>query len=409
MITVFGIDARSFVTSTNGAVAETQPALAPGAERRIDELMTQAMHDAIIPGAELAVVRADGTFLINKAYGDRTFEPHPVPNDPSTIYELASLTKPVATASAVMLLVQQGRLRLVDRVAKYLPAFGVNGKADVNVAELLTHTSGLAPDLAGREYHTEDLATILAHTDAAPLRSPPGTKFAYSDLGYIVLAQLIARISGESYDRFVDDHLFAPLGMRDSSIGTASDAAHAARIAPQTRNETPAKLRQSFGTVPGLYGHAGMLSTAGDLAKFAIAQLRALQPNPDPSAPLAPATVRAMISPRYVGGGAVRGLGWDLDTAYSNNRGDLLPRGGFGHTGSSGTSMWIDPALNVAIIFVSNAHYPDDIGTTLPLEGEIADVVASSLRDVDPKAIRAEQQAFDAAAARSALGFPRGF
>jgi CubicO group peptidase (beta-lactamase class C family) len=308
-----------------------------------------------------------------------------------------------------MLLVQQGRMRLVDRVAKYLPAFAANRKQDVNIAQLLTHTSGLAPDLAASEYHTEDLATILAHTNAAPLRSPPGTKFAYSDLGYIVLAQLVARISGEPYDRFVDQQVFAPLGMRDSSIGAANDSAHAARVAPQTRNESAEKLRQSFGTIPGMYGHAGMLTTAGDLAKFAVAELRALRKSPDPNAPLAPATVRAMISPRYVGGGAVRGLGWDLDSPYSNNRGDLLPRGGFGHTGSSGTSMWIDPALDVGIIFVSNAHYPDDIGTTLPLEGEIADVVASSLRDVDPRAIRAEEQAFDAAAARSALGFPRGF
>ena len=371
----------------------------------IDKLMNDEIRAGDLPGGSFAVVRSDGSFLVRKAYGDRTFEPRRTPADLGTIYELASLTKPVATASAVMLLVQRGQLRLVDRVAKYLPAFAANGKQEVNVAQLLTHTAGMQQDYPPSDY-TSDRAMILKHAYATPLRFQPGTRFEYSDLGYIVLGELVAHIAREPFERFVGDQIFTPLHMTDSSFDTTFDTSKAARVAPQTIRQTDAKLRSAFGTIPHVNGHAGMLSTVDDLARFAVAELRALGDHPDSNAPLAPATVRAMIAPRYAGGGALRGLGWDLDTVYSGNRGDLMPRGGFGHTGSSGTSMWIDPALDIAVIFVSNAHYPIDKGTTLPLEGKLANVIAASLPDVDREAVREQERSFNAAAARSALGFP---
>jgi CubicO group peptidase (beta-lactamase class C family) len=183
-------------------------------------------------------------------------------------------------------------------------------------------------------------------------------------------------------------------------------------LAPQLRGETEALLRKQFGTVPGVNGHAGLLATAGDVAKLAVAYLRAARGLPAPGFPLAPQTVRAMTAPRYVGDGQVRALGWDLDSVFSRNRGEILPRGGFGHTGSSGTSVWIDPAADLAIVFASNAHYPDDKGTsTVPLESALASVVAARVRydphGADPvAAARAQDAQFSAQAARSALGFP---
>ena len=148
------------------------------------------------------------------------------------------------------------------------------------------------------------------------------------------------------------------------------------------------------------------------MAKLAVGYLRAARGLPAPGFPLAPQTVRAMTTPRYVGEGAVRGLGWDLDSVFSRNRGEVLPRGGFGHTGSSGTSVWIDPAADLAIVFASNAHYPDDRGaSTVPLESALATVVAARVRyaaaGADPlAAARVQDAQFAAQAARSALGFP---
>ena len=372
---------------------------------RIDRLIAAAVADGTIPGAQVIVLGPPhARTLLRGVYGARTFEPRPIPNGFSTVYELASLTKPVATASAIMLLVQRGELRLRDRIATYIPEFAQNGKDTITVEQVLLHTSGLPPAFTEDDYFA-DRATILTHTYARKLLFAPGTGFSYSNLGPIVLTELIARLTHEPFERFVATDLFAPLGMRDSFFDTTLDAAHRALLAPQVEREDATALRKVFGTVPGVNGHAGMLSTADDLARYARALLLTLEGNRPPNAPLEAASVRAMIEPHYVGRGGVRGLGWDLDSAFSGNRGDLLPRGGFGHTGSSGTSLWIDPALGIAVIFASNAHYPKDAGDTLPLEAKLANLVAAAALH-DRARIAAQETAFDSAAARSALGFP---
>lgn len=375
----------------------------------LDRLVDDAIRDRQLPGGVL-IVTSDEKVLYRKAYGIRTLEPRAVANDPSTIYEFASMTKPLATASAIMLLVQRGVLRLGDKVARWIPAYAQNGKQDVTVLQLLTQTSGMQIDYTKADYRS-DVATILAHTYAASLRFQPGTKFEYSDLAFITLADVVTHAARIPYERFVQENIFRPLGMRDAFFDTTIDAAHAARLAPQTRNQTVQKLRDAFGTVPGLNGHAGMLASADDVAVLARAYLRAARGESTPGFALTPATVRAMIEPRYVGEGQIRGLGWDLDSVYSRNRGEVFARGGFGHTGSSGTSVWIDPASDVAYVFASNAHYPNDHGSTLYLEAKLATVIAARVEH-DPLAgdpIDAETQQsarFSAAAARSALGFP---
>ncbi len=393
----------AFAVPANAADTEFD-AMKRAAQLRIDALVADAIAHENLPGGQL-VVAYGGQILMRKAYGVRTIEPRPQRNDMRTIYEFASVSKAAATADAVMLLVQRGALRLSDRVALYIPEFAQNGKHDVTIAQLLTHTGGMQIDYAPADYFT-DRATILTHAYESPLRFAPGSKFEYSDLAFIVLAELVARVSGKQYERFVQDELFRPIGMKDTFFDNTIDEAHKARLAPQILNQNEQTLRKDFGTVPGVNGHAGVLATADDMMKLCIALLGAIDEFPNPHFALEPQTVRSMISPRYVGAGAARGLGWDMDSPYSGNRGDLLPRGGFGHTGSSGTSVWIDPALNLAIVFASNAHYPADKGSTLPLEAKIANIVTSLFYGSSTANVRAQEAAFDAAVARSALRFP---
>jgi CubicO group peptidase (beta-lactamase class C family) len=389
------------------AIAMSLPA---DAAATIDRLVEAGIKAGDVPGA-VVVIASSRRVLYRKAYGARTYEPRTVPNDVSTIYEFASVTKAAVTATAIMTLVQHGVLRTSDRVARWIPEFAANGKHNVTLAQLLTHTAGMPPSFKESDYGA-DRATILKHAFEAPLRFAPGSGGEYSNLAFIVLTEVIARASGTSYERFAHDELFAPLGMRDASFDVTIDAAHRARLAPQLRGESEALLRKQFGTVPGVNGHAGLLATADDVAKLAVAYLRAARDLPAPGFPLAPQTVRAMTVPRYVGDGEVRALGWDVDSYFSRNRGETLPRGGFGHTGSSGTSVWIDPAADLAIVFASNAHYPDDKGGgTVPLESAIASVAAARVRydphGADPvAAARAQDAEFSAQAARSALAFP---
>ncbi len=413
---VYSATAIVTVVPAGAAVRDDAPRLAfasalpADATARIDRLVDDGIRAGDFPGA-VVVVASSRRVLYRKAYGARTYEPRTIANDVSTMYEFASVTKAAVTATAIMTLVQRGVLRTSDRVARWIPEFAANGKHEVTLAQLLTHTGGMPPSFKESDYGA-DRATILRHAYEAPLRFAPGSGSEYSNLAFIVLTEVIARASGTSYERFAHDELFAPLGMTDASFDVTIDAARRARLAPQLRGESEALLRKQFGTVPGVNGHAGLLATAGDVAKLAVAYLRAARDLPAAGFALAPQTVRAMTAPRYAGNGEVRALGWDLDSGFSRNRGEVLPRGGFGHTGSSGTSVWIDPAADVAIVFASNAHYPDDKGgSTVPLESALASVVAASVRydphGADPvTAARVQDAEFSAQAARSALGFP---
>jgi CubicO group peptidase (beta-lactamase class C family) len=361
-----------------------------------DALVQAEVHSGRLASAQLAVLFQSRIF--RKNYGAATDR---------TVYELASLTKPVATATAVMILVDRGRLALRDRVAKYIPEFAQNGKQDVTIQDLLLHTSGLAASFPESDY-SADRATILQHAYALPLDYGPGTGFSYSNLGFIILAEVVGRVSGMPFEDFCARNIFKPLAMNDSFFDTTIDAAHRANVAPQLANQSEQLLRQTFGTVPGVNGHAGMLSNAADLMKFVLALYSTMLPSAFPSEPriVSNRALTAMIAPHYVGDGAFRGLGWDLASDFSRNGGDLMPRGSFGHTGSSGTSLWMDPATGVAVILVTNNHYTKDASDTVGLAGRIANILEAadavySLQDVQMQELR-----FDAAAARSAAGFP---
>ena len=373
------------------------PAQAPSAGfdvaalNRIDDVVADAIKARQLPGAVVVVGRGDQV-AFRKAYGQRALQPSAEPMTLDTIFDLASLTKVVATTPSVMMLVEQGRIRLTDPVASFIPEFSKYGKDRITVRDLMTHMSGLRPDVdLGDPWVGSQEAIRLATEEV--LTQPPGRRFVYSDINYFLLAEIVSRVSKQPFQEFVQQHLFKPLGMRDTLF--TPPAALLPRIAP-TQPCTPygwpcdgPDMKMLRGVVHdptarrmgGVAGHAGLFSTAADLTIYArmllgggaVGQTRVL----------APLTVARMTSPATPAGEPnVRGLGWDLDSSYSANRGELLPLGSFGHTGFTGTSIWVDPATRVFIIFLSNRVHPDGRGDVTPLRARVATIVGSALVDV---------------------------
>jgi uncharacterized protein YbbC (DUF1343 family)/CubicO group peptidase (beta-lactamase class C family) len=364
--------------------------------KQLDQVINDAIAERKLPGAVVVVGRGD-TVVFRKAYGARALQPAREPMTLDTIFDLASLTKVVATAPAVMLLVEEGKVRLSDPVAAFIPEFAKYGKDRVTVRDLLTHMSGLRPDVdLGFDWRGYDEAIRLATEEA--LTAPPGRRFVYSDINFFLLAEIVKRVGKQPFDRFVRQRVFEPLGMRETMF--TPPASLVPRIAP-TEPCTPfgwpcqgPDMKMLRGVVhdptarrmDGVAGHAGLFSTAADLALFcrmllgggAVGGARVLSP----------LTVGRMTSPATPAGEAnVRGFGWDVDSSYSANRGELLPLGSFGHTGFTGTSIWIDPATRVFVIFLSSRLHPDGSGDVTPLRARVATVVASSLTGVPADAL----------------------
>jgi uncharacterized protein YbbC (DUF1343 family)/CubicO group peptidase (beta-lactamase class C family) len=345
----------------------------------VDAAIQNAISDGSIPGAVL-IVGHDGAVIYRKAYGARALEPRREVMTLDTVFDLASLTKVIVTTTAVMQLVEQGKVRLNDPVAKYLPEFAQNGKEDITVRQLLTHYSGLEPDL-DLKTTWEGKQTAYGMAFAETPEDAPGSKFSYSDINFIVLGALVERVSGEALDEYAERHIFVPLKMMRTRFvpPVARRAGWIEKIAPTQYDENEHML---WGVVHdptarrmgGVAGHAGLFSTGDDLAKFAQALLnggggilsalsveKMTQPEQPPSAPV------------------LRGFGWDIDSPFSSNRGDLLPVGGYGHTGWTGTSMWIDPTTETYIILLTNAVHPRGKGNAIALRSKVATAVAAAL------------------------------
>lgn len=381
------------------ATAATQtPALAPTSTparshdtwQRIDAVVEQSIAAGEVPGAVLWVGRGE-QLLYRKAYGLRAKVPTEQSMTLDTVFDLASLSKVVATATSVMILVEEGRLQLTDRVATYLPEFAQAGKENITIQHLLTHTSGLRPSLdLEADWLGYDEALKRAYAEAP--QTGAGERFVYSDIGYIVLGELVSKLSGRPLQQFASERIFDPLGMRDTGYTPQKDAP---RIAPTqlcTAYGWPCTGAGQFmlrGIVHdptarrmgGIAGHAGVFSTAADLARYARMILRGGEL--DGRRVLSPLGVQRMTTRATPTTLAVqRGLGWDIDSQYSVNRGDLFPVGSFGHTGFTGTSIWIDPASKTYIILLTNRVHPDGKGDAGRLRAKIATVVAASLMDV---------------------------
>ncbi len=355
---------------------------------RVDVLVQEAIAAKSAPGVVVLVGRGDQT-VYEKAFGARATVPSHEPMTLDTIFDLASLTKVVATTTAVMTLVEQGRLRLNDPVATFVPGFERYGKGGITIRHLLTHVSGLRPDVDLHPWTGYDAAIALA-VDEVPT-APPGAQFVYSDINFFLLGDIVARVTGESLDGYLQRAVFAPLGMRDTGFRPAP--ARLPRIAPTERcaeqDAWPCKrpdappLRgvvhdPTARRMGGVAGHAGLFGTARDLQRFARMLINGGEL--DGVRVLSAATVARMIAPVPMPANAgTRGLGWDIDTSFSSNRGDLFPIGSFGHTGFTGTSLWIDPASKSYVIFLSSRLHPDGVGDVGVLRSRIATVAAAAL------------------------------
>ena len=380
------------------AAALARPPAAPGATAglsQIDGAVEEAIGRGELPGAVVLVGRGD-RILFRKAYGSRAVVPVREPMTLDTVFDLASLTKPVATATSVMILVERGSVALADPVVKYLPEFGAGGgdREKVTVEQLLTHRAGLAAD-DPIELYTGSKEEIFSRKYRLPLESPPGARFRYSDAGYEVLGELVGKVAGMALDEFAEKNVFEPLGMRDTHfrpLATSrffgermglTDASQTplSRIAPTERRDDR-WLRgevhdpRAF-AVGGVAGHAGLFSMADDLSRYCRMILGGGRLGN--ARILSPLGVEAMTRPRYFGDESLRALGWDVSTAYSRNRGDLFPPGSFGHTGFTGTSLWIDPSSGTYVVFLSSRLHPDGKGDAGRIRGVVSTIAAAAI------------------------------
>lgn len=371
----------------------------------IDAIVEAEIAKKQLPGAVVLVGR-QGKIVWRRAYGNRALEPQVEPMTTDTIFDLASLTKVVATATSVMILVERGLIRLGDPVARYIPEFSENGKRAITVEHLLVHRSGLIADNDIRDYEQGPEKAIENIWKLAPLNAV-GAKMVYSDVNFIVLAELVKRVSGKPIDQFARESIFEPLGMKDTGFNPA--ASLKARIAPTEKrggpdqnNHREGAAREGATTQPehwmrgevhdprayllgGVAGHAGLFSTADDLAIYCQMILNGGEYQSRRI--LSPMGVQRMTEMRPSAGNAsdgnARGLGWDVYSGFSANRGDLFPIGSFGHTGFTGTGLWLDPSSETFVVFLSNRVHPKldskkpaDVGS---LRGRVASVVAASI------------------------------
>ena len=389
---------------------------------KIDEAVLESIARKETPSAVVLVARK-GRIVYRKAFGDRAIEPQREPMTVDTIFDLASLTKIVATATSIMILVERGKVSLADPVALYIPEFGKFGKERITVEQLMTHRAGLPPDNEIADYVGKTIDPLQQIYELRPSYEP-GTRFVYSDVGFIVAAEIVRRVSTERIDNFARRNIFAPLAMTDSYFspqfaslnqmknalrGTISrETTDPYRSTPLTEAEAkpyraladsiesrwkriaPTEMREGRwmrGEVHdprayemgGVAGHAGLFSTADDLAIFCQMILNKGEYNGVRI--LAPYTVERMISAQSLPSSQMRGIGWDVNTSFSSNRGDLFPVGTFGHTGFTGTSIWLDPASETFVVLLTNRVHPNGKGDVTRLRSFVASIVAGAIAE----------------------------
>ena len=355
----------------------------------IDAAINGVIAERRMPGAVFHLERAGMAY--QNAYGKYSYEDGAAAVTPATVFDAASLTKIVATAPSVMLLAEDGRIDLDAPLVRYLPECAGQGRDPITVRHLLTHTSGLPAGLpATPAWHglprALELACSRTPTDA------PGTAFRYSDVNYILLGELVRRISGQPLDRFARQRIFTPLGMRDTGFLPLA-ALERARIAPTQRLAAEGqRLLQGEVHDPtarrmdGVSGSAGMFTTAHDLARYARMLLAGGEL--DGVRVLSRDSVRLMTTvqsgPDIL---AQRGMGMDIASPFARPRGKLFPLGSYGHTGFTGCILWIDPASGTFYVLLSNRVYPDDQNNILDLYGRLGTLAAEAVAGFDFAAV----------------------
>ncbi|MCX6567849.1 MAG: serine hydrolase [Candidatus Aminicenantes bacterium] len=356
----------------------------------LDEIIGAAVAGKDFPGAVLLVAH-NGKIVFRKAYGESQLVPEKRPMAVDMIFDLASITKPVATATSVMILVEQGKIRLWDKVTEYVPEFstwygekGIAGE-EARLWHLLTHTSGLPPYTDAKEAGkklgdpcaTADLVRLIAEI---PKESPVGTKFVYSCLNYITLAHIVQLVTGKSLSEFAEEMIFKPLGMK-RTFYRPPESLRSVCVPTEVVNGVPLRgvVHDPLARLQGgVSGNAGLFSTADDLAVFAQMLLNKGEWKGERL--LSPLTVERMTEIYPKAGASGRGLGWDLDSDYATVRGDLFGPASYGHSGYTGTSIWIDPETQTSVVFLTNRVHPDDKGDIIALRSKVANVVAAAIR-----------------------------
>jgi CubicO group peptidase (beta-lactamase class C family) len=408
MITAPTIDRRSALVSIAAlscgslcltkVAAETASSAAPkvavsdpascglNAERlaEMDGIVATALEEKRMPGCVVAIGRK-GKIARLTAHGNKQLEPESRAMTTDTVFDLASLTKPIATATSVMLLVERGKLEISEPVGKHLPDFAVAGKENVTVEQLLLHVSGLIPDNALADYR-DGPQRAWERIFALKLQSPPGEKFSYSDVNFLVLGKLVETLAGCDLNRFTRSNVYEPLGMAET--GYLPAAKLRARAAPTQQREGHWMQGEVHDPrayeLGGIAGHAGLFSTAHDLTIYASMMLgrgeyggvRILRPE----------TWQEMTKPREVPArkdgrktSGLRALGWDMQTGFSSNRGANMSPAAFGHGGFTGTALWMDPTNDLFVVFLSNRVHPNGKGSVNPLAGRIGTIAVDAI------------------------------
>ena len=454
--------ALSFLVTAQGLPVATPASVGMNAAKlsQIEQLVNADIAEKKLPGA-VVIVGHKGKIVYRKAFGNRSLVPTVEKMTIDTIFDVASLTKPVATATSIMILVEQGKLRLNDTIGKFIPDIDDPEAKKVTIQQLLIHTSGYRPDFDLGEKWT-GREGMLAALKKEKLRAAPGTRFVYSDIGFIVLGEIVERISAGNSGKYAVEKIFEPTSMVDAGFwkratvivshggGIRPDPQiRAARYAPTESirgqnqylgstfegDETAGnEILRGFVHDPtayrmnGIAGHAGLFSTADDLARYCQMLLNGgIAPGRNPTGRegvsenpkskiqnpkssdtlptgrvsasghriLSAQTVARMTAPYVVSeDGATRGLGWDMNTSFSSNRGDLFPLGSFGHTGFTGTSIWIDRVSQTFVVFMSNRVHPDGKGDVTSLRAKVATVAASAVEDTPIEAYRLAESAY---------------
>ncbi len=347
---------------------------------RLVPMIEAAVERRQMPGCVVAIGR-HGRLAWLRAFGQKRLLPAPEPMTVDTVFDLASLTKPIATGTSVMILVERGQLRLRDKVSEHIEGFAEGGKEAITVEQLMTHQSGLIADNDLAEY-AQGPAEAWQRIVRAPAAHEPGTKFVYSDVGFIVLGELIRKASGQDVHAFSRAHVFQPLGMSETGFQPSEPLRQ--RAAPTEQRDgvwiqgevhDPRAYR-----LGGIAGHAGLFSTARDLAIYAQTMLQRGQYQGRQILSF-PAVARMTAAVPIAN--ALRSPGWDKLSGYSSNRAELFTASAFGHGGFTGTVIWIDPELDMFFIFLSNRVHPDGKGNVNHLAGKLATMAVASLRDPD--------------------------
>ncbi|NOS72476.1 MAG: DUF1343 domain-containing protein [Verrucomicrobia bacterium] len=403
---------------------------APARLAEMDDAIKTAIAENKCPGGVLWFEHGGETY--SKAFGKRALVPAVEEMTEDTIFDAASLTKVVACTPAVMLLIERGKIGLDDRVAKYIPEFAAESKGEITIRHLLTHTSGLRPDISLKpDWSGYDAAISLACVEK--LATKPGEKFTYSDTGPIVLGEIVRRVAGKPLDEFLSEQLYTPLRMTDTGFNPLFSVGRPANFTGRNRHAVPSHADSAerslkgftYASVPvaphpkpdihfespvdklsriaptevengkpmrgvvhdprarrmgGVAGHAGLFTTASDLARYARMLLNSGEL--DGVRVFKPETVKLMTSVQTPANVNVRrGLGWDIDSNYSGPRGKLFPLGSFGHTGWTGTSIWVDPFSKSFVIFLSNRNHPNESGNVIALRARLGTLAAEAITD----------------------------